>query len=126
MDSGIGSADGLIEIGERWRQQIIAWHLFTRERDRGPIAICLVGNFELPGKTPSPAQLRAVVALTRALMARFDIRAGALTTHAGIDGRLNRCPGKNFPRARIRDASSTTGAAPARATGCRKIRPPAR
>jgi hypothetical protein len=104
IGSGIGSADGLIEVGDRWRRQLLAYHLFTRARDRGSIAICLVGNFELPGHTPSPAQLRAVASLTRALAARFNIAADAMTTHTGIDGRLTQCPGKNFPFARIKQA----------------------
>ena len=104
IGSGIGSPDGLIEVGDRWRRQLLAFHLFTHARDRGSIAICLVGNFELPGRTPSAAQLRAVTALTRALMAKLDIAPDALTTHTGIDGRLTQCPGKNFPLARIKGA----------------------
>ena len=104
IGSGIGSPDGLIEVGDRWQRQLLAYHLFTRARDRGSIAICLVGNFELPGRTPSPVQLRAVAALTRALAARFDIGPDAMTTHTGIDGRLTQCPGKNFPLARIKQA----------------------
>ncbi len=101
IGSGVGSADGLIEVGDRWRKQIIAYHLFTRARDAGSIAICLVGNFELPGSTPSKAQLAAVTALARALAARFNIAPQAVTTHRGIDGRLTQCPGKNFPLARL-------------------------
>ena len=43
IGSGVGSADGLIEVGDRWRRQIIAYHLFTRARDAGSIAIrCIV------------------------------------------------------------------------------------
>lgn len=101
IGSGVGSADGLIEVGDRWRKQIIAYHLFTRARDAGSIAICLVGNFELPGSTPSKAQLAAATALARALATRFGIAPDAVTTHRGIDGRLTQCPGKNFPLARI-------------------------
>ena len=102
IGSGIGTPDGLIEVGDRWRRQIIAYHLFTHARDAGSIAICLVGNFELPGKTPSKAQLTATLALARALAARFGIAPDALTTHRGIDGRLTQCPGKNFPLAEIK------------------------
>jgi hypothetical protein len=112
IGSGIGSPDGLIEVGDRWRRQLLAYHLFTRARDRGSIAICLVGNFELPDRTPSPAQLRAATALTRALATRFNIAPEAMTTHTGIDGRLTQCPGKNFPLARIKQA---VAAKPARA-----------
>ena len=101
IGSGVGSADGLIEVGDRSRKQIIAYHLFTRARDAGSIAICLVGNFELPGSTPSKAQLAAATALARALAARFGITPDAVTSHRGIDGRLTQCPGKNFPLARI-------------------------
>jgi hypothetical protein len=101
IGSGIGSADGLIEVGDRWRLQKIAYHLFTHARDAGSIAICLVGNFELPGHVPTEAQLAAATALARALGARFGIPPAAYTTHRGIDGRLTQCPGKNFPLARI-------------------------
>jgi hypothetical protein len=104
VGSGVGSADGLIEVGDRWRKQIIAFHLFTHARDVGSIAICLVGNFELPGRVPSPAQHAAAIALARAMTTRFRIAPAAITTHTGIDGRLTQCPGKNFPLARIRQA----------------------
>ena len=106
IGSGIGTADGLIEVGDRWRRQILAYHLFTGARDRGSIAICLVGNFELPGRKPSAAQLEAVAALTSALASRFKIAAEALTTHTRIDGRLTQCPGKNFPLAQIKRAAA--------------------
>jgi len=105
IGSGIGSPDGLIEVGDRWRRQIIAYHLFTRARDAGSIAICLVGNFELPASTPSKAQLAAATALARALAARYRIATDAMTTHRGIDGRLTQCPGKNFPLAAIKAAA---------------------
>ena len=108
IGSGVGSADGLIEVGDRWRRQIIAYHLFTRARDAGSIAICLVGNFELPGSAPTPAQRAAVSALARALATRFAIPPDAMTTHRGIDGRLTQCPGKNFPLAGIKAALQTT------------------
>jgi hypothetical protein len=101
IGSGIGSADGLIEVGDRWRRQIMAYHLFTQARDPGSIAICLVGNFELPDHTPSPAQLAAATALAQALATRFNIGPVGMTTHRGIDGRLTQCPGQNFPLARI-------------------------
>jgi hypothetical protein len=104
IGSGVGSPDGLIEIGEHWRKQIIAYHLFTRSRDAGSIAICLVGNFELPGSTPTPAQRAAAAALARALATRFGIAVDAMTTHRGIDGRLTQCPGKNFPLEAIKAA----------------------
>jgi len=107
IGSCIGSPDGLIEVGDRWRRQLLAYHLFTRARDRGSIAICLVGNFELQGHTPSAAQLRAVTALTRALADKLQIAPDAMTTHTGIDGRLTQCPGKNFPLARIKQAVAT-------------------
>jgi hypothetical protein len=104
IGSGVGSPDGLIEVGDRWRKQIIAYHLFTQARDAGSIAICLVGNFELPGSTPSSAQRAAAIALARALATRFRIPPDAMTTHRGIDGRLTQCPGKNFPLAGIKAA----------------------
>ena len=89
--------------------KIIAYHLFTRaHRDAGSIAICLVGNFELPGSVPTPAQRAAVSALARALATRFAIPPDAMTTHRGIDGRLTQCPGKNFPLAGIKAALQTT------------------
>jgi len=104
IGSGIGSPGGLIEVGDRWRKQIIAYHLFTHARDAGSIAVCLVGNFELPATTPSKAQLAAAIALARALATRYGIAPEAMTTHRGIDGRLTQCPGKNFPLAAIKAA----------------------
>ena len=119
IGSGVGSADGLIEVGDRWRRQIIAYHLFTRARDAGSIAICLVGNFELPGSAPSPAQRAAASALARALATRFAITPDALTTHRGIDGRLTQCPGRNFPLAGIR-AALQTAQPPAQTSSARR------
>ena len=116
IGSGIGSPDGLIEVGDRWRKQIIAYHLFTQSRDAGSIAICLVGNFELPGSVPSPAARAAAVMLARALAARYGIAPDAMTTHRGIDGRLTQCPGKNFPLAAIK---ATIPAVPGRPRGTR-------
>jgi len=103
IGSGIGSEDGLIEVGARWPRQIFAYHLFTRARDEGSIAICFVGNFELDGAHPSPAQMAAATALARALTGRYGIARAAVTTHRGIDGRLTQCPGKNFPLEKLRD-----------------------
>lgn len=114
IGSGVGSPDGLIEVGDRWPKQIIAYHLFTHARDAGSIAICLIGNFELPGRTPSPAQRAAAIALARALATRFGIGTDAMTTHRGIDGRLTQCPGKNFPLAAVINGVGGTPPIPAR------------
>src|SRR5207342_3191260 len=81
IGNGVGSPDGLIEVGEHWRKQVMAYHLFTRARDPRSVAICLVGNFELPDHVPSKAQMRAATALARALVARFRMGKGAATTH---------------------------------------------
>lgn len=104
IGSGVGTEDGLIEVGDRWPRQIIAWHLFTRARDAGSIAVCVVGNFELPGVRPTPAQRAAATALARALAARYAIPSDRVIMHRSIDGRLTQCPGKNFPLAALRAA----------------------
>jgi len=104
IGSGVGTEDGLIEVGDRWPRQIIAWHLFTRARDAGSIAICLVGNFELAGVVPTPAQRAAATALARALAARYTVPPDRVIMHRSIDGRLTQCPGKNFPLAALRAA----------------------
>jgi len=101
IGNGVGSPDGLIEVGEHWRKQIMAYHLFTQARDARSVAICLVGNFELPDHAPTKAQMAAATALARALVARFHMGKGAVTMHRGIDGRLTQCPGKHFPLAAL-------------------------
>ena len=109
IGNGAGSRDGLIEVGERWRRQKLAYHLFTRERDEGSIAICLVGNFEEGAARPTAAQERAALELAAALTARYGIAPAAVVTHRAIDGKLTQCPGKNFPiepwRARLAPAA---------------------
>jgi murein DD-endopeptidase MepM/ murein hydrolase activator NlpD len=95
IGNGHGMGDGEIAAGPRWRPQLAGGHLRSEYQNQISIGICLVGNYDKHG--PSPAQLRSLTALTRALMNRCDIPLSGVKTHQQINVVHTRCPGSKFP-----------------------------
>ena len=95
IGNGNGMGDGEIAVGPRWKPQLDGGHLRSEAQNKISIGICLVGNFDKHG--PSPAQLRSLTALTRALMERCNLKSGAVKTHQQINIIHTRCPGTKFP-----------------------------
>jgi LysM repeat protein len=94
-----GLGDGEIGVGGRWTKQLPGGHLISEEQNQVSIGICLVGNFD-EGQ-PTPKQLERLGALLRAIMKRCHLSQDAITTHQQINVVHTRCPGRNFPMAKL-------------------------
>lgn len=92
IGNGTYSGDGQIEVGWRWKKQAQV----NRPYD---IQICLVGNFDKEAVTP--AQFDSLVKLIAVLMEQYNIPIQNIRQHRDIPGRITRCPGVNFPFARL-------------------------
>ena len=106
IGNGLGSGDGLVEVGTRWVKQKHGAHAKTpdnRYNDFG-VGICLVGDFETGGP-PTRAQMDALVRLCRWLMARYRIPLADVVGHC--DCKATACPGKYFPWAELRQRLGT-------------------
>lgn len=99
VGNGRGMGMGEIAPTGRWPR---LWGAHTRHRRANltGIGICLIGNFET---APLPeAQYRAALALCVDLARRFGIGADRLLFHGELPGARTLCPGRQFPRDRMR------------------------
>ena len=102
IGNGSLSGDGEVEIGPRWKQQLHGAHAKTpdnRFNDHG-IGICLVGNFDVSGGRPTPAQMDSLVKLVRWLLDTYHLSPDVVRGHC--DCCATKCPGENFPWAEFR------------------------
>ena len=101
---GNGNGLGMGEVASDWRQSGQLWgaHVSANNWDKNwkGIGICLIGNFEQ--HPVPPAQYRALVKLTKALMNRYVITADRVNGHGYLDGESTLCPGQHFPMDRFR------------------------
>lgn len=95
IGNGHGMGDGEIAVGNRWKEQINGGHLRSEAQNKIALGICLIGNFDKT--SPTPQQLRSLENLTRALMKRCALSAGAVKTHQQINIVRTECPGSRFP-----------------------------
>ena len=97
IGNGIDSGDGEIEVGPRWRRQLLGGHVKSYRINLTAVGICLVGNFQ--EDHPTRRQLQAFTQLMDWL--RSDIIPGArkFAGHRDLRGEQTICPGKNFPLA---------------------------
>ncbi|MGJ8654687.1 MAG: LysM peptidoglycan-binding domain-containing protein [Opitutaceae bacterium] len=97
IGNGIDSGDGQIEVGPRWKKQLLGGHVKSYQLNLTAIGICLVGNFQ--ATHPTRKQLDAFTQLMDWL--RGDIIPGAkqFAGHRDLRGEQTICPGKNFPLA---------------------------
>jgi hypothetical protein len=98
IGNGSGSADGKIEVSQRWNYQKQGAHsrnARTHDADEYGIGICLVGDFDQ--QPPSGRQLAAAQALIAYLSKRYNIAPGNVRTHAHLAAAKTVCPGKYFP-----------------------------
>jgi hypothetical protein len=96
IGNGTSSPDGAIEVGYRWKQQLVGAHAKTAGNfmNEHGIGICLVGDFT---KTrPTAAQMRSLDRLCTFLAAYCGIPAENLRMHGEV--KSTECPGKLFPR----------------------------
>lgn len=97
IGNGIDSGDGEIEVGPRWKKQLLGGHVKSYKLNLTTIGICLVGNFQ--ATHPTRKQLSAFTQLMDWL--RSDVVPGAknFAGHRDLKGEQTICPGKNFPLA---------------------------
>lgn len=97
IGNGIDSGDGEIEIGPRWKKQLLGGHVKNYRTNLTAIGICLVGNFE--ETHPSKRQLDAFTQLMDWLRSEVIPNARKFAGHKELKGEQTICPGKNFPLA---------------------------
>ena len=98
IGNGAGSADGQIEVAQRWNNQKQGIHCRnarSQDMDEYGIGICLVGD--LDQQPPSPRQVAATQALVSYLSRRYRIESGHVSTHSHFAATQTVCPGKFFP-----------------------------
>ena len=102
IGNGTGSADGQIEVAQRWVNQKHGVHCRNAknaEVDEYGIGICFVGD--LDKEPPTPRQVAAAKALIAYLSSRYTIARSRVETHAHLAATPTVCPGRHFPAAAI-------------------------
>jgi LysM repeat protein len=97
IGNGIDSGDGEIEIGNRWREQLLGGHVRNHQVNLTGIGICLVGNFEQ--RRPTHHQLAAAQELIDYLLTPAVAGRCRFTVHREVDRNHTVCPGRFFPTA---------------------------
>jgi hypothetical protein len=101
IGNGDGCADGEIQIGQRWNNQLSATPpAGATNIDPKCISICLVGDFD--HTVPTPTQLKRLAQLIETIQSRLQIPAERvmLVTQPGVGGAGI---GKYFPTAAFRE-----------------------
>lgn len=96
IGNGKDSADGQIEVGNRWLKQLQGGHVRGEDLNRVAIGICFVGNFN--NQRPTRRQIGAAMELISYLREKCGA-AVSLQMHNEINPRHTECPGKYFPSA---------------------------
>lgn len=97
IGNGIDSGDGEIEIGPRWKKQLLGGHVKNYQINLTAIGICLVGNFQVT--QPTKRQMRAFIQLMDWLRNEIVPGAKQFAGHRDLKGEQTICPGKHFPLA---------------------------
>jgi N-acetylmuramoyl-L-alanine amidase len=98
IGNGTGSADGQIEVAQRWVKQKHGVHCRnakSAEIDEYGIGICFIGD--LDKEPPTPRQVAAAKALITYLGSRYSISRSRVETHAHLAATPTVCPGRYFP-----------------------------
>lgn len=101
IGNGSGTADGVVEVGYRWRDQIPGPHTKNQDVNLESIAICLVGDLE--AGAPTRKQMAALLDLLEKLCREGQISPDRIRSHREVDVETL-CPGKGLPISCIRDA----------------------
>jgi hypothetical protein len=99
IGNGVDVADGLVEVGERWKRQLQGAHV-GGELNKEAIGICLVGDFSQ--NQPTARQLAALDRLLRFLQARCRIPTALVLGHREVRPGYTVCPGQNFSMDKLR------------------------
>src|SRR5262245_45127729 len=101
IGNGSGAADGTVEIGYRWRDQIPGPHTKNQDVNLESIAICLVGDLE--AGAPTKKQMVALLNLLEKVCREGQIPADRVRSHREVDVETL-CPGRGLPMDAIRSA----------------------
>lgn len=104
IGNGSGAADGAVETGYRWRDQIPGPHTKNQDINLESVAICLVGDFEK--EAPTRKQMASLMQLLERLCREGQIPAERVRSHREVDPETL-CPGRGLPIEGIRGALST-------------------
>ena len=115
IGNGSESADGKVEVAERWLDQKAGAHCrdstISDTNDYG-IGICLIGD--LDEAAPTSKQVEATQALIAYLRDRYEIPADRVVAHSAVAQTPTTCPGSKFTmdsvrgsRVALRDQSET-------------------
>jgi len=104
IGNGSGAADGAVEVGYRWRDQIPGPHTKNQDINLESIAICLVGDLEK--EAPTKKQMAALLELLERLCLEGHIPAERVRSHREVDPETL-CPGRGLPMEGIRGALAT-------------------
>lgn len=103
IGNGSGTADGSVETGYRWRDQIPGPHTKNQDVNLESIAICLVGDLEK--EPPTKKQMTALVELLEKLCREGQISPDRIRSHREVDAETL-CPGRGLPIDGLRTAIS--------------------
>lgn len=100
IGNGTDTRDGQIEVGYRWKRQLVGAHARTANNafNEYGIGICLVGNFDLD--KPTAAQMASLARLTAHLMKSYNITDANVIGHG--DTKATDCPGKFMSLATVK------------------------
>lgn len=98
IGNGNGAANGLVEVGPRWRAQEAGAHAGSLHHNERGIGICMVGDFDV--SRPTAAQMQSLARLTGHLMRTYRIPASRVIGHSSF--RHTNCPGRNLSIAQVR------------------------
>lgn|GEM_PF-249566 len=101
IGNGAGAGDGELFVGYRWLDQLPGAHAAGPEQDRynrETIGICLIGDGDRRPFTP--AQMRRLTELVRALQSRLGIASRDIYMHRDIAATTS--PGRLFPETELR------------------------
>ncbi len=100
IGNGTNTADGQIEVGQRWTKQKWGAHdnaMDNRFNEHG-IGICLVGNFN--NTRPTAAQRKSLIKLVVYLMETYKIPPSHILGHG--ETKVTQCPGRYLSASEIR------------------------
>lgn len=103
IGNGTSTADGMVEVGSRWRKQKHGAHCKTPNNyyNLHGIGICLVGDFTV--SRPTAKQLASLDNLLRFLSTEAKIPYSRVISHGEVNHKTQ-CPGRYFPMATLRRA----------------------
>src|SRR5436190_7782314 len=94
IGNGSGAADGQVEVGYRWRDQIPGPHTKNQDVNLESIAICLAGDLE--AGAPSKKQMGALIDMLEKLCRAGQISPDRIRSNREVDVETL-CPRKGLP-----------------------------